>query len=257
MEGGLVMGTMDGKVALVTGAGQGIGRGIALALAGEGASVALMGRTVSTLDQVAAEIAERGGKAVAIVGDVADDADCTSAVAETVAQFGALDVLVNNAQAFAFGSVADIDLADVEAGWQSGPRGTLRLMRAALPHLREGGAVVTLSTSATSDGDGAGTGASAAAKAAVEALSRAAAVEWAGEGVRVTVVIPFSRTPSVDAVLSAYEGVEEQVLAQVPMGRWGDAEREIGRAVAFLCGPDASFITGTSLAVDGGSTYLR
>jgi NAD(P)-dependent dehydrogenase (short-subunit alcohol dehydrogenase family) len=58
-------------------------------------------------------------------------------------------------------------------------------------------------------------------------------------------------------VLSAYEGVEEQVLAQVPMGRWGDAEREIGRAVAFLCGPDASFITGTSLAVDGGSTYLR
>jgi NAD(P)-dependent dehydrogenase (short-subunit alcohol dehydrogenase family) len=257
MEGGLVMGTMDGKVALVTGAGQGIGRGIALALAGEGASVALMGRTVSTLDQVAAEIAERGGKAVAIVGDVADDADCTSAVAETVAQFGALDVLVNNAQAFAFGSVADIDMADVEAGWQSGPMGTLRLMRAALPHLREGGAVVNLSSSATSDGDGAGTGAYAAAKAAIEALSRAAAVEWAGEGVRVNVVIPFSRTPSVEAVLSAYEGVEEQVLAQVPMGRWGDAEREIGRAVAFLCGPDASFITGTSLAVDGGSTYLR
>jgi len=251
------MGTMDGRAALVTGAGQGIGRGIALALAGEGASVALMGRTVATLDQVAAEIAERGGKAVAIVGDVADDADCTSAVAETVAQFGALDVLVNNAQAFAFGSVADIDLADVEAGWQSGPMGTLRLMRAALPHLREGGAVVNVSSSATSDGDGAGTGAYAAAKAAIEALSRAAAVEWAGEGVRVNVVIPFSRTPSVEAVLSAYEGVEEQVLAQVPMGRWGDAEREIGRAVAFLCGPDASFITGTSLAVDGGSTYLR
>lgn len=251
------MGTMDGRAALVTGAGQGIGRGIALALAGEGASVALMGRTVATLDQVAAEIAERGGKAVAIVGDVADDADCTSAVAETVAQFGALDVLVNNAQAFAFGSVADIDLADVEAGWQSGPMGTLRLMRAALPHLREGGAVVNVSSSATSDGDGAGTGAYAAAKAAIEALSRAAAVEWAGEGVRVNVVIPFSRTPSVEAVLSAYEGVEEQVLAQVPMGRWGDAEREIGRAVAFLCGPDASFITGTSLAVDGGNTYLR
>jgi NAD(P)-dependent dehydrogenase (short-subunit alcohol dehydrogenase family) len=194
---------------------------------------------------------------VAIVGDVADGADCTSAVAETVAQFGALDVLVNNAQAFAFGSVADIDLADVEAGWQSGPMGTLRLMRAALPHLREGGAVVNVSSSATSDGDGAGTGAYAAAKAAIEALSRAAAVEWADEGVRVNVVIPFSRTPSVEAVLSAYEGVEEQVLAQVPMGRWGDAEREIGRAVAFLCGPDASFITGTSLAVDGGSTYLR
>ncbi|MDH4111582.1 MAG: SDR family oxidoreductase [Actinomycetota bacterium] len=251
------MGTLDGKAALVTGAGQGIGRGIALALAGEGAAVALMGRTISALDQVAAKIAERGGKAVPVVGDVTSDTDCDAAVAETLAQLGSLDLLVNNAQAFAFGTVADIDLADVEAGWQSGPMGTLRLMRAALPHLRHGGAVVNVSSGATSDGDGAGTGGYAAAKAAIEALSRAAAVEWAGDDVRVNVVIPFSKTPSVEAVLSAYEGVEDQVLSQVPMGRWGDAEREIGRAVAFLCGPDASFVTGTTLAVDGGSTYLR
>lgn len=251
------MGTLDGKAALVTGAGQGIGRGIALALAGEGAAVALMGRTVSSLDQVAAEIAARGGKAVAVVGDVALEADCVAAVAEAVAQLGTLDVLVNNAQTYTFGALADIDLGDVEAGWQSGPMGTLRLMRAALPHLRDGGAVVNLSSSATSDPDAAGTGAYGATKSAIEALSRAAAVEWAGEGVRVNVLIPFSKSPSVDAVLSAYEGVEEQVLSQVPMGRWGDAETEIGRAVAFLCGPDASFVTGTTLAVDGGSTYLR
>jgi meso-butanediol dehydrogenase / (S,S)-butanediol dehydrogenase / diacetyl reductase len=248
---------LDGKAALVTGAGQGVGRGIALALAGEGAAIALMGRTVSTLDQVAAEIDERGGKAVAIVGDVTKDLDCEAAVTEAVAQFGALDMLVNNAQSYAFGPVAEIELADVEAGWQSGPMGSLRMMRAALPHLRGGGTVVNVSSSATSDRDAAGTGAYAAAKAAIEALTRAAAMEWAGEGVRVNVVIPFAKSPSVEAVLSAYEGVEEQVLAQVPLGRWGDAEREIGRAVAFLCGADASFITGTTLAVDGGSTYLR
>jgi len=251
------MGTLDGKAALVTGAGQGVGRGIALALAGEGASLALMGRTVATLDQVAAQISERGGKAVVVAGDVAIATDCDEAIGEAVAQLGTLDVLVNTAQSYAFGSIADIDLAEVEAGWQSGPMGTLRMMRAALPHLREGGAVVNVSSSATSDGDAAGTGAYAAAKAAIESLSRAAAVEWAGEGVRVNVVLPFVKSPSVEAMLNAFEGVEEQVLAQVPMGRWGDAEREIGRAVAFLCGPDASFVTGATLAVDGGSSYLR
>jgi len=70
-------------------------------------------------------------------------------------------------------------------------------------------------------------------------------------------VVPFSKSPSVEAVLSSMPGAEEHVLSQVPLGRWGDAETDVGRAVAFLCGPDASFITGTTLVVDGGSTYLR
>lgn len=251
------MGTLDGKVALVTGAGQGLGRGAALALAGEGAAIGLVGRTRSTLDGVAREIADRGGKAVAIAADVTSEADVEHAVAETVAQFGAIDVLVNAAQDYAFGPLADIELASVENGWQSGPMGTLRTMRAALPHLRDGGAIVNVSSSAASDGDAGGVGAYAATKAAIESLSRAAAVEWASEGVRVNVLVPFVRSPSVEAALSSMPGIEEHVLSQIPLGRWGDAEADAGRAVAFLCGPDAAFITGTTLAVDGGGTYLR
>ncbi len=251
------MGTLDGKAALVTGAGQGVGRGIALALAGEGAGVALIGRTLATLDGTAEAIGERGGKAVAVRCDVTNSDEVAAAVTESVAQLGALDIVVNNAQSYAFGGVADIDPADVEAGWQSGPMGTLRVMQAAFPHLRDGGVVVNVSSSATSDSDPGGIGAYAATKAAIEALSRAAAVEWAGEGVRVNVVIPLVKSPSVEAVLSSMAGAEQHVLSQVPLGRWGDAEGDVGRAVAFLCGPDAGFITGTTLAVDGGGTYLR
>ncbi len=206
---------------------------------------------------MAEEIEERGGKAVAIEADVEDDAQVADAVTEVVAQFGTVDLLVNNAQTYAFGGLADMDLADVEQSWQSGPMGTLRMMRAALPHLREGGTIVNVSSGVTSDGDAGGVGAYAAAKAAVETLTRTAAVEWAGEGVRANVVVPFAKSPSVEAVLSSMPGAEEHVLSQVPLGRWGDAENDVGRAVAFLCGPDASFITGTTLVVDGGSTYLR
>jgi NAD(P)-dependent dehydrogenase (short-subunit alcohol dehydrogenase family) len=94
-------------------------------------------------------------------------------------------------------------------------------------------------------------------KAAIAALTRAAAVEWAPDGIRVITLIPFARTPAVASVLDANPGVEEHLLSQVPLGRFGDPEADIGRAVVFLAGPDASFITGTSLVVDGGQTFLR
>jgi NAD(P)-dependent dehydrogenase (short-subunit alcohol dehydrogenase family) len=103
----------------------------------------------------------------------------------------------------------------------------------------------------------AGVGAYSATKSAIESLSRAAAVEWADEGIRVNTVIPLALTPSVQAVFDMNPGLHEHLVSGVPLGRFGDAESDIGPAVAFLAGPDAGFITGTTLSVDGGSVRLR
>lgn len=251
------MDRLAGKVALVTGGGQGIGRGIALALAAEGAKVAIIGRTAEKLDETAAEISARGGTALPLVADIADAELAAHAVQATVEALGGLDILVNNAQTYGFGSIDEMDLDALEAGWRSGAVGAIHCMRAAHPHLKGGGVVVNLGSNAASDNSPAGLGGYAAVKAAIGMLTRAAAVEWAGDDIRVMTLIPFARTPSVAAVLDGNPGFEEQILSQVPLGRFGDPESDIGRAVVFLASPDASFMTGSSLVVDGGQTFLR
>lgn len=251
------MGKFNGKVALVTGAGQGIGRGIALALAAEGAAVAAVGRTKSKLEETAQEIVARGGRAVAIAGDVSDESAVIGIVGKVVDELGGLQILVNNAQEYAFGSIAEMDLAELEAGWRSGAVGTLHVMRAAYPHLVGEGVVINVSSGAASESMPQGLGGYAAVKAAIDSLSRAAAVEWAPDGIRVVTLIPFARTPAVAAVLDSNPGMEEMLLSSVPLKRFADPEAELGRAAVFLASSDASFITGSSLVVDGGSTYLR
>jgi meso-butanediol dehydrogenase / (S,S)-butanediol dehydrogenase / diacetyl reductase len=248
---------LTGKVALVTGAGQGIGRGIALALATEGACVALVGRTPSKLDATRDEILERGGTAVGYPGDVTDEAGVDDIVRRVVGDLGGLHILVNSAQEYAFGPISELDLGQLEAGWRSGAVGTLHLMRAAHPHLAGGGVVINISSGAASDPAPSGLGGYAAVKAAIDRLSRAAAVEWAPEGIRVVTLIPFARTPAVAAVLDSAPDMEQAILSAVPLGRFGDPEADLGRAAAFLASADASFITGSSLVVDGGTTYLR
>lgn len=248
---------LESKIAVVTGAGQGVGKGIALALAAEGARVALVGRTQASLDTTRKEIEARGGRSLSLAGDVSDEARMRQIVKEVVAKWGGLNVLVNNAQQYGFGSIVDMDMSDFEAGWRSGAVGALNLMRAAHPHLKNGGVVINVSSSAASDASPRGIGGYAAVKAAIDSLSRAAAVEWGADGIRVLTLIPFARSPSVAAVLDANPGVEEMLIGQVPLGRFGDPEKEIGRVAAFAASDDAAFMTGTSLVVDGGSTYLR
>lgn len=251
------MGTLENKTALVTGAGQGIGQGIAYALSAEGASVAVAGRTESKLKDTVAEIERRGGQAVPVVVDVTDGDQIATAVEETVGALGGLNILVNNAQEFSFGTLLEIPLAVVEAGWQSGPMATLKFMRAAHPHLGKEGSVVNVSSSAAVDNDIANVGAYSAAKSAIDSFTRAAAVEWAAEGIRVNSIMPIARTPSVQASLDQMPGFEDQLISTIPLGRLGDPEADIGPAVAFLCSSAARFITGTTLSVDGGIVRLR
>ncbi len=140
------------KAALVTGAGQGVGQGIAFALAARGAAVAVVGRTGKKLDDTVAEIERRGGAALKIVCDVKQPEEVVAAVAAAFEAFDRLDILVNNAQEFCFGSIDEIALDLVDAGWRSGPLATLLMMRAAHPHLaKAGGAIVNVGSSAAVD----------------------------------------------------------------------------------------------------------
>lgn len=251
------MSSLQGKTALVTGGGQGIGRGISLALVTEGASVAVVGRTRAKLEDTVAEITRRDGNGLAIECDVKEEDQVAAAVAATVEHFGGLDVLVNNAQEYNFGPLLDIPLEMVEAGWRSGPLATLRFMRAAFPYLQGGGVVINVSSPAAVGTDLAGVGAYSATKAAIESLSRAAAVEWSGESIRVNTIMPIARTPSVEASFEMVPGLEDQLVAGIPLGRLGDPESDIGPAVTYLAGPGAAYVTGTTLSVDGGAVRLR
>ena len=248
---------LEGKVAIVTGAGQGVGRGVALALAKEGAQVAVAGRTVSKCAAVADEIAGFGAQAIAVECDVESRADVDAAVAATVAAFGKLDIVVNNAQTLVYKSVRKISEDDLNSMWQSGPMGTVRFLQAAFDQLRANrGCVINMGSGSSILPQPAMSG-YAMAKEAIRVLTRVTAVEWGRFGIRVNAICPLAETPGWDFFVGETPGSEDVVLATIPLGRMGDPEADIGRAAVYLSSDDAAYVTGTTLMVDGGFNYLR
>lgn len=251
------MSGLEGSVALVTGAGQGVGRGIALALAAKGAAVAVTGRTASKLDSVVAEIEGRGGRALAVACDVRDAASLQSCVARVVETLGGLQILVNNAQEVALGPLLSVDDAAFATGWESGPLATFRLMKLAHPHLsRRGGCIVNLASSVAMRWDLAGYGTYAAVKEAIRQLTRAAACEWAGQGIRTNCILPLGNSPAMDGWTRARPQEAAAFIATVPQGRVGDCESDIGTFVATLCSDECRYVNGQSIALDGGQAFL-
>lgn len=247
------MSRLADRVVLVTGAGQGIGRGIALALAKQGAQVGVAGRTVAKCEGVVAEIEALGAKAIAIACDVTDRTDIEAAVAQVVNRFGGLDALVNNAQSSVQRLLADTSDADVELCWRSGPLATLHAMQAALPHLieRGGGAIVNFGSSTAIDG-AATFGAYAMAKEGIRGLSRVAAREWGRYGIRVNVVVPNALTPSAERFRDEHPERFERMQAALTLRRVGDPETDIGRAVVALVSDDLAYLTADTLMLTGG-----
>ncbi len=247
-------GRLAGRVVLVTGAGQGVGRGIALALAREGACVAAAGRTLAKCEAVVAEIEKADGTGIALACDVADPGQIRAAVAATAAHFGGLDALVNNAQSSVQRLLAETTAEDVDLAWRSGPLATLNAMQAALPLLRErgGGVIVNFGSSTAIDGN-VTFGSYAMAKEAIRGLSRVAAREWGRYGIRVNVVVPNALSPAAEQYRTAEPERFRKMERSLPLGRVGDPESDIGRAVAALIGDDLGYLTGNTLMLTGGA----
>ncbi|MBD2859560.1 SDR family oxidoreductase [Spongiibacter sp. KMU-158] len=251
------MAKLKDKVALVTGGGQGVGQGIALALADDGATVAVLGRTMVTLEATCAEIHRRGGEAAPFVCDVTDPEDIDDAIQEVIDEFGGIDILVNNAQIVPLGNILEVSEDDFILGLDSGPLACFRFMRACYPYLRDDGCVINLASSAAMRNDSSGYGAYAAVKEAIRALSRAAACEWGRDNIRVNCILPLANSPGMEYWMGMGGPDVEEFIGSIPLGRVGDCESDIGKVVSFLCSPEASYITGHSLPIDGGQALLR
>jgi len=250
------MGMLDGKVALITGAGQGVGQGIAYALASEGAHVAVTGRTIGKLDDTVAEIRKRGGTAQAFLCEVTAKSDLERCVGDVVAAFGGIDILVNNAQLVPLGLLLEVTDEDFVDGFESGPLASIRLMRLCYPYLKGDGVIINLATGAAFRQDSARYGAYAAVKEAIRALSRAAACEWGADGIRVNTIVPFALSKGLEGWMQAVPEEAAAFFSTVPLRHAGDCESEIGRAVVAICGPDFRYVTGQTIALDGGQAYL-
>jgi 2-deoxy-D-gluconate 3-dehydrogenase len=244
--------SLDGRVALVTGASRGIGAAIAAALAWAGADVAAHGNATPA-DATCEQIRASGRRAVALVADMADPAAADRLVQETLTRLGALDIVVNNAGIIRRGPSEDTTDDDWHAVIDVNLHGVFRLCRAAGRHILtagHGGKIINIASLLSFQG-GIRVPAYTASKSAVAGLTRALANEWAGRGVNVNAIAPgYVRTDNTKA-LRQDETRNRQILDRIPAGRWGDPSDLDGAAV-FLASRASDYVHGQILAVDGG-----
>lgn len=243
------------KVAFVTGGGSGIGAATAQRLAQEGAKVIICGRRQEPLDEVVSAIKDLGGTAYSMQVDVSNEAAFVAALEDTAKQYGGLDILVNNAMAFSYGSITDMTTQEWHSNFNTSVDGTFWGTRTAMKLMKaKGGAIVNMASICGELGTSMMSGYSAA-KAAVINFSRAAAAEGAPDNIRVNVVVPaIVETPATAGML-ADETALKNTNRLIPMGRVGRSD-ELASAIAFLASDDASYITGASLPVDGGRSAV-
>jgi len=246
-----MVGSLEGKVALVTGGSRGIGAGIAKRLAADGASVALTyANSKDQADQVVADIATAGGTAFAIQADSAVDADVVASVTETVQRYGQLDILVNNAGGGTFATLDEMATADIDRILAVNVRAVILAIRESLKHLGAGGRIINIGSINAERVPFAGISVYAASKGAIAGLTRGLARELAPKGITINNVQPGP----VDTDTNPADGpAAPLMLAAMALDRFGDVS-EIGAFVSFLASPDSGYITGANLNIDGGFT---
>lgn len=249
-------GALAGRRAVVTGAGQGVGQGIAAALAARGATVVLAARRAETGEPAAAAIRDRGGDACCIVTDVTRGGDVARCVTETVERFGGLEIMVHNA--FHGGRPHRLEEVD-DALWASNSRtavwGSYYCARFAAAPLRAAGTRgrLLLITSPAGVEGSVNLPIYSPVKAAQRALAKSLAREWGPTGVTVNCLAPVAETPALMTAFAANPVLRERLEARTALGRVGDAEHDIGAVAAFLVSDDGGYITGQTVVCDGGS----
>lgn len=248
---------LSNQVAIVTGAGRGLGASIARGLAGAGASVMVCSRTQAEVERIAAEIVRNGGKAAAVVADTSDRASCQHLIDQTISKFGKLNVLVNNAGIDSISPAEDLTDDAWERVVNTNLKGYFICSQLAARQMLaqgSGGSIVNNSSICSIIGVN-GLTVYSATKGGVNQLTRVMAVEWAKRGIRVNAIAPgyFDNIMQDATAEHASSDKQKQVLAFTPMGRRGQPEELIG-PVIFLASEASSYVTGAILFVDGGYT---
>jgi NAD(P)-dependent dehydrogenase (short-subunit alcohol dehydrogenase family) len=256
------MADITGKVVIVTGAGRGLGRGMAITYGRAGAKVVVSSRSKSTVDSVVTTINRDGGTAIGITCDVGVRDQVYDLINQTVMTFGALDILVNNAQSFGTAAkssptinqqpLESYDEEEWDHIYRTGLLGTLWGMKAAFPHMRNRGGKIINFGSASGHVGLEGFGAYNAVKEGVRALTRTAAREWGKYHINVNVVVPVVRTDGMDEYERLHPDRLETQRLQIPLRRYGDPISDMGPLGVFLASSDSDYITGMTFMLDGG-----
>ena len=246
------------RVAIVTGAGSGIGRAGAMIMAREGAEVVVFDRNFAAAEETVTIIAARGGKASAVEIDVTDDGALKDAISAVHARHGRIDILHNHAGAQVEGTLEDVSLEGLDRSWDLNVRSHFIAARAVMPHMRAAGRGVILNTSSSSgvlyDREMV---AYTTTKHAVIAMTRQIAGDYGRYGIRVNALCPgWVDTPFNEPFIRQLGGraaIEDYIRKRVPLGRWADVD-EIAEPILFLVSDRSSYVTGQILVCDGGET---
>jgi len=250
------MGRLSGKVAVVTGASQGIGLAIARAYVREGAAVVMSARRGDVLGGEVAKLAAEGGQVAGVTADVAKREDAARTIATAIDNFGRLDILVNNAQTTIQGPVETISDEAIALTFGSGLFGTLFHMQSAYPHLRErGGSIVNFATRQGIYGEPFD-GVYGANKEGIRALSRTAAREWGQFGIRINVINPAGLSPAAAKFFAENPERGEKYMEDISLRRFGDCDADIAPVAVFLASEDSRYVTGQTINADGGQIML-